>query len=140
MSESQGWPRLGSLESEILDALFILDGDRGATIRDVAKALRDRDHGRAYNTVMTVMARLADKGLLERERDGRAYRYRTARSTRGGMLELMAQREWAQLGEVVGWDVLIEVVPAVAREKGYWPQLRAAVKAAIKERRAAQST
>lgn len=46
------------------------------------------------------------------------------------MLELMAQREWAKLAEVVGWDVLIEVVPEVAREKGYWP--------VIEERRAAQ--
>lgn len=32
----------------------------------------------AYNTVMSVMARLAEKGLLDRQRDGRAFRYRAA--------------------------------------------------------------
>ena len=32
----------------------------------------------AYTTVMTTMSRLADKGALERSRDGRAFRYRLA--------------------------------------------------------------
>jgi predicted transcriptional regulator len=30
----------------------------------------------AYNTVMTILVRLVDKGRLERQRDGRAYAYR----------------------------------------------------------------
>lgn len=30
----------------------------------------------AYNTVMSVMARLGEKGILVRERDGRAFRYK----------------------------------------------------------------
>jgi predicted transcriptional regulator len=32
----------------------------------------------AYTTTMTVLTRLWEKGLLARERDGRAYRYRAA--------------------------------------------------------------
>ena len=32
----------------------------------------------AYTTVMTVLTRLWEKGLLARERDGKAYRYRPA--------------------------------------------------------------
>ena len=32
----------------------------------------------AYTTAMTVLTRLWEKGLLTRERDGRAYRYRAA--------------------------------------------------------------
>jgi predicted transcriptional regulator len=35
----------------------------------------DRDSALAYTTVMTVMARLADKEILHREREGRGYRY-----------------------------------------------------------------
>lgn len=32
--------------------------------------------GHAYNTVLTILSRLHDKGLVERERSGRAYAYR----------------------------------------------------------------
>lgn len=36
------------------------------------------DSERSYTTVMTVLARLAEKGLLSRERDGRSFVYRPA--------------------------------------------------------------
>jgi len=36
----------------------------------------DRDDRRAYTTIMTVLNRLVDKGLLTRVRDGRNYVYR----------------------------------------------------------------
>lgn len=44
----------------------------------VKKALRLLGPGStpAYTTIMTVLTRLADKGLLTRERDGRNYLYR----------------------------------------------------------------
>lgn len=48
-----------------------------STVGDVLEHLNRggrRDY--AYNTVMTTMARLADKGFLDRERDGKAYVYR----------------------------------------------------------------
>ena len=46
-----------------------------ATVRDVVDDLaRTRDI--AYTTVMTVMGRLRDKGLLSRERRGKTYVYR----------------------------------------------------------------
>ena len=34
----------------------------------------------AYNTVMTILVRLFEKGRLERQRDGRAYAYRSVQS------------------------------------------------------------
>ena len=37
----------------------------------------DQDDRRAYTTIMTVLNRLVDKGLLTRVRDGRNYVYRT---------------------------------------------------------------
>jgi len=54
--------------------------DRGeATVREVHGVLREtRDP--AYTTVMTTMSRLASKGLLVRDTDGLAHRYRAATS------------------------------------------------------------
>lgn len=48
------------------------------TVRDVLTALDSDDL--AYTTVMTVLDRLGAKGLVERERAGRAFRHRPARS------------------------------------------------------------
>jgi BlaI family transcriptional regulator, penicillinase repressor len=63
-------------------------GGGAATARDVSRALAgDRDL--AHTTVMTVLDRLAKKGFLERERDGRAWRYRPAASREGYVAELM---------------------------------------------------
>ena len=45
----------------------------------------------AYTTVMTVMVRLADKGLLERQTDGRMYRYWAA-ATREEFLSGVSRR------------------------------------------------
>lgn len=49
------------------------------SVRDVQDALDDRRL--AYTTVMTVLDRLGTKDMVDRERDGRAYRY-TPRLTR----------------------------------------------------------
>ena len=50
-----------------------------ASVADVVDGLRGvsgRDH--AYTTVMTVMSRLHERGVLERERRGRGYIYRAS--------------------------------------------------------------
>lgn len=43
----------------------------------------------AYTTVMTVLDRLAKKGLVSRERDGRAYRYAAAQSREDLVADVM---------------------------------------------------
>lgn len=63
-------------------------GSGAATARDVSRALAgDRDL--AHTTVMTVLDRLAKKGFLDRERDGRAWLYRPVESREGYIAELM---------------------------------------------------
>ena len=58
---------LGDLEAEIMECV----GQMGsASVRDVHEVLLGRRHI-AYTTVMTVMSRLAEKGLLARRQDGR---------------------------------------------------------------------
>lgn len=67
-------PPLHELESEVMDAVW-KRGD--STVRDILEALnRRRRQQRAYTTVMTIMARLDRKGLLERTRVGRTDVYR----------------------------------------------------------------
>lgn len=48
-------------------------------VRSVLEVLNDgRRPELAYTTVMTVLSRLADKGVLTRERHGRGFRYQPA--------------------------------------------------------------
>jgi len=82
---------MGELESNVMDLLW----DRGgwSTPGEVHEAL-SADRRLAYNTVMTILVRLWQKGRLERERDGRAYAYRPLLSreehTASHMGELLA--------------------------------------------------
>lgn len=60
---------LGVLEAKVMD--FAWKRDR-FNVRDVVDFL---DEGLAYTTVMTTLDRLFKKGLLDREREGRAFIY-----------------------------------------------------------------
>lgn len=76
---------LGELERAVMEVLW----DRGtpAAVRDVARALSEREL--AYTTVMTVLDRLAKKGFVRRQRDGRAWRYEPENSREGYVAQLM---------------------------------------------------
>lgn len=62
---------MGSLEADVLRQLW--RAHEPATPRQVNEALGSEV---AYTTVMTVLTRLWRKGLVGRERQGRAYAYR----------------------------------------------------------------
>ena len=62
----------GDLQAEIMAAIWEL-GE--ATVDDVRRA-QPRRRQRAYTTLQTVMNRLVERGLLDRERRGRGYVYR----------------------------------------------------------------
>lgn len=61
----------GELQIEVMRALWRL-GQGG--VEDVRQALRPRRRS-AYTTVQTVLNRLSERGLLERERQGKAILY-----------------------------------------------------------------
>jgi predicted transcriptional regulator len=66
---------LGPLESEVVRAVWRLGGP--VTVGELRDHLNSgRPEPLAYTTVMTVMSRLVDKGVLTRERAGRGYLYR----------------------------------------------------------------
>jgi predicted transcriptional regulator len=62
----------GDLQAEIMTAMWAL-GE--ATVEDLRRT-QPRGRQRAYNTLQTVMNRLVERGLLDRERRGRGYVYR----------------------------------------------------------------
>ncbi len=65
-------PRLTPLEARVMDCVWDL---REATVREVKDQL-DQTAPRAYNTVLTVLRILRDKGFLISHREGRADVYR----------------------------------------------------------------
>ena len=65
---------LGPLETEIMQTIW---QDERSTVKKVHRKLsQQRDI--AYTTVMTTMSRLAEKGVLNRHREGLAYVYSPA--------------------------------------------------------------
>lgn len=79
---------MGSLESEVLAALWA--NDRPMSAGDVLDAA---GVDVAYTTVMTILSRLWQKGLVDRERAGRAYLY----TPRLSEADLAATRMYEQL-------------------------------------------
>jgi predicted transcriptional regulator len=62
----------GETQGQIMAALWRVGS---GTVEQVREELPSRYQG-AYNTVQTVLNRLTERGLLERERAGRGYVYR----------------------------------------------------------------
>lgn len=72
-----GSSALGPLEAEAMAVLW--QADTPLPVRDVAGRLNaDRTSPLAYTTVMTVLSRLASKGVLVRRRRGRGFVYSPA--------------------------------------------------------------
>ena len=80
---------MGALEAEVLECLWSLK--TAASPGDVMEAI---DADLAYTTVMTILTRLWQKGLVSRAKNGRAYEYAPLVSE----AELTAQRMQAHLG------------------------------------------
>ena len=66
---------IGALEDEIMSYLWVVDSP--STPAEVHASVAPE---LAYTTIMTVLTRLWQKGLLDRERTGRAFAYRPTRS------------------------------------------------------------
>lgn len=69
--------QLGQLEAVVMARVW--SWDRPVLVRDVLEDLQ-LEREIAYTTVMSVMDNLHSKGFLDRERDGRAYRYSAAQT------------------------------------------------------------
>ena len=88
--------RLHDLEAVIMEVVWSKRLTSFAVIEVLAELEKRREI--AYTTVMTTVARLHDKGVLDRVRDGRRYLY-SPKLTREQFLESTA---WTVLDEAVG--------------------------------------
>jgi len=78
---------LAPLELECMNTLWPL-GE--ATVREIRDRLAPR-RARAYTTIMTIMDRLARKGVVERRKVGRAYVYRAKLAAQEARTQALAQ-------------------------------------------------
>ena len=78
---------LAPLELECMNMLWPL-GE--ATVREIRDRLTPR-RARAYTTIMTIMDRLARKGVVERRKSGRAYVYRAKLAVADARSHALAQ-------------------------------------------------
>jgi predicted transcriptional regulator len=67
---------VGPLQMRILG---LLEDDASLSVADVQARLAKSGHDVAYTTVMTVLGRLCERGLVARERDGKRYVYHCVR-------------------------------------------------------------
>src|SRR5271163_3444242 len=78
---------LSPLELDCMNALW----PRGeASVRDIQEALLPR-RPRAYTTIMTILDRLAQKGIVSRRKTGRAWVYRASLSASEARAHAVAQ-------------------------------------------------
>jgi predicted transcriptional regulator len=78
---------LAPLELDCLNTLWPMGEGTVRQIRDALAARRPR----AYTTIMTIMDRLARKGVVERQKVGRAYRYRPNLSAEDARAHALSQ-------------------------------------------------
>ena len=105
---------VGELEYEALKALWEqAPANVAAVLRTVNARRRRRDH-LAYTTVMTVLSRLYDKGLLERAKVGRGYAY-TPRFDEPALVEHLGQREVDDLLDRFGSVALVQFAAALEK-------------------------
>ena len=119
----------GDLESAIMDVMWA--ADRPFAVRDVRERM-SYPRPVAYTTVMTVMDILYRKGVLRREKDGRAWRYWPAEAREDHDARLMAEVLRSGGNRVVTMRRFLERVSAEEMES-----LRIAVGDAIPRRVAA---
>jgi BlaI family transcriptional regulator, penicillinase repressor len=73
-----------------LDCMNMLWPMGEGTVREIRDALAAR-RPRAYTTIMTIMDRLARKGVVERRKTGRAYTYRPNLSAENARAQALSQ-------------------------------------------------
>ena len=119
----------GDLESAIMHVMWA--ADRPFAVRDVRERM-SYPRPVAYTTVMTVMDILYRKGVLRREKDGRAWRYWPAEAREEHDARLMAEVLRSGGNRIVTMRRFLERVSAEEMES-----LRIAVGDAIPRRVAA---
>jgi predicted transcriptional regulator len=99
----------GELESLVMDVLW--DSAEPLTPGDVRGRL-DPERPLAYTTVMTILSRLWEKGLVERSRAGRAFAYRPRQSREQQAAQRMGELLAATGDHSVALSQFVAALPA----------------------------
>ena len=117
----------GELEARIMNIVWSLDEP---TVQDVVNRMGRHAN---YKTVMTVMNRLATKGLLERRKVSRAFVY-APRFTREELLERLSRQVFDGLIDDFGPAVIAQFVEAIAeKDRAHLAELSALVESKLAE-------
>ncbi|QFF97855.1 BlaI/MecI/CopY family transcriptional regulator [Psychrobacillus glaciei] len=98
----------GPLEAKIMDILW---NDVEMTIKDVQQVL-DREKLTNFNTVMTVMNRLVEKGILQKRVEGRSFLYQPIQ-TRHEFLNMQSREMTNELMDEFGNVVVSHMLDAL---------------------------
>lgn len=104
---------LGDLERAVMDRLWSVPEPQ--TVRQVREALNTR-RPLAYNTILTVLARLAKKDVVVQYRDRRAYRYAALCSCDDMVAALMVDALHQEVDPVGRHAALVNFVDRVGAE------------------------
>jgi len=102
---------LGDLESEIMEVVWQI-GE--ATVRDVYESMRE-NRKIAYTSVMTVMKRLSDKGVLSKVKQGPGYLY-NANYSKSELMAAASKRIFDGLLTDFGMPVFSHFIESVGDE------------------------
>jgi predicted transcriptional regulator len=121
-------PPLHELEAEVMEEIW----ERvESSVREVMEALNaSADKERAYTTIMTIMARLDSKGLLERRREGKTDLY-SSRYSRDEYADLRARAEVDSIVDQFGDLALAHIARQLA---GLDPRRRRALQRLAREK------
>ncbi|MHB8643467.1 MAG: BlaI/MecI/CopY family transcriptional regulator [Gaiellaceae bacterium] len=90
---------LGALQAAVMEIIWRRES---ATVREVVDEL-NKKRDLAYTTVLTLVSRLWSRGLLDREPEGRGFRYHAAKSREEFLAELsdeLIDRIFADFGAI----------------------------------------
>lgn len=117
---------LGELQAAVMQVFWQRES---ATVRELVLALGNA-RTLAYTTVLTIVTRLWTRGLLAREREGRGFRYRAAKSREqflGELSDELIDRLFDDFGEIA-------IARLGDRLDGLSPEQRRRLRAATRKR------
>lgn len=118
---------LGRLEYEVMRCLWAQAPASVPKVLEHLNSSRRKSDRLAYTTVMTVLVRLHDKGIVDRSRRGRGFEY-TPQFDETGLIEHFSRRDVDELVERYGAVALAHFAAAVEQAD---PQVVARLRNAV---------
>jgi predicted transcriptional regulator len=122
-------PFSGELQAQVMATIWRIDG---GGVEDVRRALPKR-YQSAYTTIQTVLNRLAERGLLDRDQVGRTIRY-TPRISEADYVRQSIEQTLASASRDARTAALVQLIGDLDDQLGDLQQL--AAEAAARKRRA----